>query len=463
MQDPELESLNTCHSFLVRRETLYKDGILISIYPILSSLRQLLADPSVIEQIDELPKRIRTDGLIEDFCDATRFKCHPLFSVDTSALQIIAFYDEVEICNPLGSHVKQHKLGIVFYTLGNIAPKYRSQLKVINLVLIATVPVIEVYGLQKVLQPFVRDLNILATTGISVSIDGCNRVFKGGLLTFLADNLASNQLGGFKQSFSFAFRWCRTCLVSSNSLCNSFVSADYEKRTKVNHEQHLQSIQGPLASHFSKVYGINCRSALLNVKDFDMFDGGLAHDAMHDIFEGIAPLEVKLLLCYCISKRWFTLDEYNDRLLNFNFGYAEKDKPIPILSQALQPDKSLKSSASQMALLLRVLPFIVGERIPENDLKWKCFLLLRKIVEIVLSPIVSTNLCSSLQLLIRDHHSLLASMEQMLTYQSLTCSYITQIRWNCWVLWYAPTHFAKKLSLISLNGRLVFQILRMWL
>ena len=73
---------------------------------------------SVMEEIEQLPKRIHNDGLIEDFCDAKRFKNHPLFSHDNSALQIITL-DEVEICNPLGSDVKQHKLGIVFYTLGS--------------------------------------------------------------------------------------------------------------------------------------------------------------------------------------------------------------------------------------------------------------------------------------------------------------------------------------------------------
>lgn len=176
--------------------------------PLMPSLRQLLADTSVMEQIEQLPNRIRNDGLVEDFCDGVRFKSHPLFSQDKSALQIIAFYDEVEICNPLGSHVKQHKLGIVFYTLGNIAPKYRSQLRVINLAIVATVPVIEVYGLHNVLQPFIEDLNELASSGVSVRIDGCDKVFKGALLACLADNLASNQLGGFKESFSFAFRWC---------------------------------------------------------------------------------------------------------------------------------------------------------------------------------------------------------------------------------------------------------------
>ena len=41
---------------------------------------------------------IDTDGLIEDFCDGTRFSKYSLFSTDPYALQVIAYYDELEIC-----------------------------------------------------------------------------------------------------------------------------------------------------------------------------------------------------------------------------------------------------------------------------------------------------------------------------------------------------------------------------
>ena len=40
------------------------------------------------------------------------------FSHYDNALQIIAYFDELEICNPLGSHVKRHKVGIVFLYIG---------------------------------------------------------------------------------------------------------------------------------------------------------------------------------------------------------------------------------------------------------------------------------------------------------------------------------------------------------
>ena len=166
-------------------------------------------------------------------------------------------------------------------------------------------------------------------------------------------------------------------------------------------------LEGPTASHYSKVYGVNERSCLLDVKFFSLFDGGLPHDAMHDILEGIAPLEIKKLLVHCIrSNKWFTLDEFNKTLLGFNYGYSDNDKPTPIISTVLYADdKKLKSSASQMLLLLRILPFLIGDRIPENDECWKCFILLRKIIDIVLSAIVSDSLCSSLKLLVNEHHA----------------------------------------------------------
>ena len=56
---------------------------------------------------------------MEDFCDGYMYKEHPLFSVDNTALQIFLYYDDVELCNPLGSKAKVHKVGMDI-TLVNI-------------------------------------------------------------------------------------------------------------------------------------------------------------------------------------------------------------------------------------------------------------------------------------------------------------------------------------------------------
>ena len=46
-----------------------------------------------------------------DYFDSQQFTDHPLFQQDKNALQINLFYDDLEVCNPLGSKAKIHKLG----------------------------------------------------------------------------------------------------------------------------------------------------------------------------------------------------------------------------------------------------------------------------------------------------------------------------------------------------------------
>ena len=38
------------------------------------------------------------------------FATHPLFSIHAGGLQIFFYFDKVEVCNPLGSKIKIHKL-----------------------------------------------------------------------------------------------------------------------------------------------------------------------------------------------------------------------------------------------------------------------------------------------------------------------------------------------------------------
>ena len=51
-----------------------------------------------------------TNEKLCDFCDGSYFSTHTLFGSTPNALQILFYYDDIEMCNPLGSHVKKHKL-----------------------------------------------------------------------------------------------------------------------------------------------------------------------------------------------------------------------------------------------------------------------------------------------------------------------------------------------------------------
>jgi len=57
-----------------------------------------------------------SSDIMEDYCDGEAFKSHPLFSVQASAIQILLYFDELEVCNPIGTKAKTHKLGTVCFS-----------------------------------------------------------------------------------------------------------------------------------------------------------------------------------------------------------------------------------------------------------------------------------------------------------------------------------------------------------
>ena len=58
---------------------------------------------------------------------------------------------------------------------------------------------------------------------------------------------------------------------------------------------------------------------------------------MHDLLEGVLQYEVKLMLCRMIrDDHYFTLTEFNSRLVSTELGYMEvSDVPTPITNVTL--------------------------------------------------------------------------------------------------------------------------------
>ena len=136
--------------------------------------------------------------LLRDYCNGSFCKNYPLlFSDDSTALQIIAYFNELEVTNPIGSYVTTHKLGCLF-TLDNIRPMYRSTLKAIFLLAVACSQDIDRYGIDAILQPFVDDLKCLYVDGIGVNVGPTESKHYG---TLLADTQAAHKVGGFKECF----------------------------------------------------------------------------------------------------------------------------------------------------------------------------------------------------------------------------------------------------------------------
>ena len=162
------------------------------------------------------------ENIFGDYCDGKRCREHPLFSTDPVALQIILYYDELELCNPLGSRRKKHKIGNIdshrcinviylcivyvlyyfsdtllsfyiifihalmhtyiyvlgafYFMLGNLSPRFRSKISNIQLLLLAKYSLVAEFGIDRLLQPIVEDIRKLESVNIceSVTQKKCN-------------------------------------------------------------------------------------------------------------------------------------------------------------------------------------------------------------------------------------------------------------------------------------------------
>ena len=365
---------------------------------LLQTLQKLLVHPEIRYEIEH-PHN--TDGrIMQDFCDGAAYKLHPLFSIDPHGLQIIAYFDELEVCNPIGSFAQIHKLGCLFFTLGNIRPQFRSTLKAIFLVAVAKSSDIAEHGIDEFLRPFVEDLKVLYCDGVTVETQHISYTYYGALLAVLADNLAAHAMAGFKESFSLALRICRTCMATSNQAQSLFLEASCTLRTSESHSEHCDLLHGLLHDHYSTTYGVNRRSVLEEVPGFSVINGS-PHDIMHDLLEGAAMYELKLLIHHCVGRRYFTVNDLNDRLSRYDF--ESQCKPTSVdQSIGRNPEASMHQSAEQMMALVQHLPLIIGDKIPESDSAWQCFLLLCKICAIALTPACNQDIIGYLRVLIEE-------------------------------------------------------------
>lgn len=92
-------------------------------------------------------------------------------------ISLILYIDEFEICNPLGTSKKKHKICGLYWILGNLPPGCSSALSSIYLAPLIKSNDLKCYGYEKVLEPVIKDLVILEQCGIFVAKLG--RTLKG--------------------------------------------------------------------------------------------------------------------------------------------------------------------------------------------------------------------------------------------------------------------------------------------
>jgi hypothetical protein len=380
--------------------------------PFFPLLQQLLNQEDVLHCVDN-PRPPEVNGMLRDYPDGSYVKAHPIFGNDPKSLKIILYYDDVEIANPLGSKVKTHKLAMFYWTLANIHPECRSSLNTVNLLCVVKSIHLRKYGMNKILENFVRDIKTLESPeGKTFLINGVERQFRGSLLMFTGDTLAANYVGGFKEGVAFAKKPCRACLGSQITTKLFFKESEFVLRDKMGHAEQCESLSEPGLTKddivfWSKEYGINGRSILCDIETFDITKC-LVQDLMHVVIEGVLELEMRHFLKYCVDGKFIKLKQLNTNITNFDYGHLIKDKPSLIEPQHL--DHKLRQNCAQLITLGNTLPFLLNDRLEDDDERLLNLILLLQILNGLLSYEITVDEVTLMKRMIEIHHKNFVSL-----------------------------------------------------
>ena len=342
--------------------------------PIQKTIENMLKHEDVFSYI--INDHLSQSNTLRDICDGLVYKNNNFFVENgLNKLQILLFYDDFTVTNPIGHSVKKYKIGAFYFLLANLPPKYRSQLHVIQLVAVVKADDLKTYGFTEVLNPLIQDLKTLESDGIIIERPEGNLRLHGSLLAVIGDNLGAHAIGGFVENFT-SFRYCRFCFMTKENMRQCAECSGLPMRTTEMYNQQADIVQRNNA--LATTYGIN-RKSVLNELNFFHIIGGLPSDIAHDLFEGVIPVVLTLVIKAFVQSGFFSLNLLNEQILDFHFSDIDKSNQPKLLPKTLSKFK-VSQSASQTWCLFRFLPLMIGHCIPLGNSKWECVLLLHNIV-----------------------------------------------------------------------------------
>lgn len=255
------------------------------------------------------------------------------------------YVDDFEVCNPLGTSRKTHKLCAVYWVLRNLPPWSHSSLSSIAKHTMLS-------PMAMILEPLVHNLRYLKIGGIFVPQLG--RSLKD------TDNLGAHGITWFVENFTVPY-FCHFCTVTASDIVlNKVRSGPFSLRTKEIHETYVRPMLDSGSSCFGVKRACPLTKGLSHFHDVSDYTPNIAHD----LFEGIVPVEIAHCLTLIILKKYITFNYINNSIQHFPYKWTDKTNKPHILSQNLSIRETIGGNAQENWSLLRLLPFLFGPKIP---------------------------------------------------------------------------------------------------
>lgn len=375
----------------------------VAYVPLLQMLQKLLNKKDILDKA--MSKQEHKTHEYRTCSDGSNFRENALLSCDEFTIALGLYIDDFEVANPLGTSKRKHKMCALYWVIANLHGKYRSTLNSIQLALLCNTETVKECGYERVLYPLLCDLATLEQHG--VYIEHLGRSVKGTVLFVSADNLGAHSLAGFYESF-IVDKFCRFCMASRIDTQHQEVrSGAFQLRQRDKHNRHVQeTLQDPNSGRNT---GVRRQCPLTaNLEHFHVI-GGYPPDILHDVFEGIVPMELSLCLKDLMAKKYITLDVLNDAIRSFPYTFADKTDQPQLISKAFSTKGTIGGNGHENWCLIRLLPLLIGHNIPEGDNTWEILMLLKDIVALVVAPQFNEESLYILDYKVAEHRDLLQS------------------------------------------------------
>lgn len=363
--------------------------------PVRKSLKMFFEMPGVLKSTLDYISDLENDTtILSNLIQTEYWQMKKRLFQNRLVLPLYIYWDEYETNNPLGSHRGVGKVGAVYIVIACLHPQLQSKVENIFILTLFKSINLDEIPLHTFFSNAIRELKFLEETGITVSTsNGTEQIFFS-VAAFIGDNLAVHAVLGFTMGFTANYP-CRFCHVKSSDMKLIVKESQCELRNE-------QSYERDLIEDAPRKTGVVKQSAISDLKYSSTLEL-MAVDAAHDILEGVLEYDLGLVLHQFIEvDHFFTLAEINSRIDSFNYGPNETNKPRPIKPNQIK-NRHIKMSASEALSFIRNLALLIGDLIPRNNKHWKLISLLKEIIDIITSPIVSMEVLDYLQSILSEY------------------------------------------------------------
>lgn len=263
-----------------------------------------------------------------------------------------------------------------------------SELNSIHVLILCSHVDTQKYDFRRILSPFTNDLSKLESDeGVPIYFGEEKFVLRASLMSFCGDGLAVHEI--YNHLCPSANLFCRLCLYTRANLHATSLEKAPERTEQIYNEQ-LELLR--LSNHYEGTMtatGIK-GPCVLNDSRYFHISRNKVFDIIHDLLCGICPMVIKLVLHqYIIIQKIFSVQYFNGVISAFNYGYVErKNKPSANFTVGMlsRKDHTLCQKAAQMWCLTRTFPFLLSEKVQNEDEYMDLIIYLLRIMEIVFAP-----------------------------------------------------------------------------